>query len=253
MQLGPYQLGYNDTPECGIYTGDARELSQAISDESVDLIVTDPPYGIGYASYRKTRMNGQPRINAPDFGEDIYDSLWLIEAFRVLKYGGALYMFTRWDILPRWQSDIQKVGLKVVQRLIWDKTHWGMGDLRYYGSQTEDILFAVKGKHVMRWEKRQGNMLVGNKYCPREGQYDHPTQKPESVIERLVLNSASRGDVVLDPFVGSGTLPVVCKRNDILYLAFDISPEYVKMARQRVRDTQPPLFVPENVQLRLID
>jgi len=235
-----------------IHCTSAIELLASLDNESVDLVVTDPPYGIGYASNWKTRRNGQPRLNMPDFGDDVFDSSWLPEVGRVLKDGGALYLFTRWDVLPAWQGALEAAVLKVVQRLIWDKTHWGMGDLRYYGSQTEDILFAVKGEHIMRWEKRQGNVFRGSKYYLAEGKYDHPTQKPEAVIARFVLNSSSPGDLVCDPFLGSGTTAVVCKTHGRRFVGGDIREDYVQMSVDRVAKQSPPLFVmpaPEQIDL----
>lgn len=243
--VGPYELN-------SIITGDARELARAIPDESVDLIVSDPPYGIGYVSSWKTRRNGSIRINEPDFGKDILDTSFIPDYMRTLKQSGALYLFTRWDILPIWKNEIESNGGKIRQRIIWNKTHWGMGDLRYYGSQTEDILFCTKStKHYLRWEKREGNILVANTYLLPEGQYDHPTQKPESIISKMIQNSSDPGDIVLDFHCGSGTVAVCAKKLGRLFLCADIKPKYVEMTRQRVANTQPPLPIQWHEQLEM--
>lgn len=232
--LGPYELN-------SIVTGDARELSKAIPDNSVDLIISDPPYGIGYASSCKTRRNGELRLNTEHFGTDAFDPSFISDYIRVLKMAGALYLFTRWDVLPNWKMAIESAGGRVNQRIIWNKTHWGMGDLRYYGSQTEDILFCTKGEHCMGWDKRQGNIFVANTLILKEGQYDHPTQKPESIISKMIVNSSSPGDVILDFHCGSGTVATCSKRLGRSFLCADIKQKYVDMSRQRVANTQPPL------------
>ncbi len=241
--LGPYELNT-------IVTGDARELAKAIPDESVDLLVEDPPYGIGYASSRKTRNNGQPRKSRSSFGPDILDTTVIREYARVLKPNGALYLFTRWDVLQRWREAIEATGMHIKQRIIWNKSHWKMGDLSYYGSQIEDILFCIKSRaHKLRWSKRGGNLWSSSSsaYLP-EGQFNHPTQKPETIIRRMVKNSSDPGQVVLDMHVGSGTVPAVCKMLQRNYLAFEIDEATADMARERVRNTQPPLPLVEVTQ-----
>ena len=249
--LGPYRPGPSGTDLNGIYHGDCRWLARAIPDESVPLIVADPPYGIGYASGCRTRRDGSPRRNMPDFGADEFDPSWLTEAARVLADGGAMYLFTRWDVLHLWKQAIEEAGLKVVQRIVWDKTHWTMGDLRYYGSQTEDILFAVKGEHKMRWPKRQGNVWSQNSLLMREGQYDHPTQKPESIIARMIENSSDPGDVVLDFHCGSGSTAATAYKLGRRWLTFDIRHDFCVMARRRIASMTPPLIVPQPEQLTL--
>ncbi|HMN10872.1 MAG TPA: site-specific DNA-methyltransferase [Bellilinea sp.] len=249
--LGPYRPGPSGTDLNGVYHGDCNWLARAIPDASIPLIVADPPYGIGYASSWKTRMGGGARVTRSDFGADEFDPSWLTEAARVLSDGGALYLFTRWDVLHQWKAAIEAVGLKVVQRLVWDKQHWGMGDLRYYGSQTEDILFAVKGEHKMRWDKRSGNLWSVNKMFITEGQLNHPTQKPESLIARMVENSSDPGDVVLDFHGGSGSTAAAAYKLGRRWLTFDIERTFCKMARQRLAGMTPPLLVPQAEQMSM--
>jgi DNA modification methylase len=245
-KLGPYELN-------SIMTGDARELAKAIPDESVDLIISDPPYGIGYASSWKTRMGNLPRLTEPSFGKDILDTSFVSDYARVLKDTGALYLFTRWDVLPIWKNAIEKESLKIKQRIIWNKSHWKMGDLNYYGNQLEDILFCLKSRrHKMNWMKREGNLWSSSSssYLP-EGQYDHPTQKPESIISKMIVNSSGPNDIVLDLHCGSGPVAVCAKRLGRLFLCADIKQKYAELARQRVANTQPPLplIYPEQISL----
>jgi len=220
-----------------IHHCDALTLLRALPDESVDLIVTDPPYGIGYASSWTTRMDGSLRQSSGTFGADVFDDTWVTEAARVLASHGALYMFTRWDVLHLWKDAIEAAGLAVKQRLVWDKCHWGMGDLEFYGSQTEDVLFAVKNGHRLAWEKREGNVWrYPSKGAMRghEGMFDHPTQKSVRPIKKAIEYSCPLGGIVLDPFMGSGTTAVAARDLGRHYLGCDISAKYVDMARARL-------------------
>jgi len=227
-RLGPFEL---DT----IVVGDWLDIMRQMPNGCVDLIVADPPYGIGYSSSRKTRPDGSPRKKCASFGPDEYDDRWIVEASRLLTDSGALYLFTRWDVLHRWAAAIKDSGLLLTQRLVWNKCHWKMGDLRYYGSQLEDILFARQNGHELRWRKRSGNLWSSSSsaYLP-EGQWDHPTQKAQIIIERIVHLSSDRGQVVADFHVGSGTTAVAAKKLGRHFFGCDINPEYVEMARERV-------------------
>ena len=227
-KIGPYDVN-------SIVVGDCLEVMRNLPDECVGLVVADPPYGIGYASSWTTRPDGSPRVYSNSFGEDRYDDRWVAEAGRVLKEYGAMYMFTRWDILHRWKAAIEDTGLKVVQRLIWNKSHWKMGDLRYYGSQTEDILFCRKGAHKLRWEKRNGNIWTSSSSYLPEGQWDHPTQKAEAIIQRMIENSSDPGDLVADFHVGSGTTMAVADRLGRRWFGCDTNPEYVEMSLERIK------------------
>lgn len=237
MQLGAYEVS-------GIYEADAKIALESLPAESVDLFVDDPPYGIGYKggrTYANSIETGMqlPRITKnKSFGVDIFDPSYLLPAYRALIDGGAMYLFTRWDVIQQWAFAATQAGFKVAQRLVWVKKHWGMGNCAYHGNMTEDILFLVKGKHRLRWDKRRGNVLTGHTHGmylrSTDGWYDHPTQKPESLIAELVKLSSDEGQVVCDPHLGSGTTAAVCAKLGRRYLGFEINPEFVAMAQQRV-------------------
>jgi DNA modification methylase len=210
-----------------------------MADNSVDAIVTDPPYGIGYASSRTTRdKSGAPRINKSTFGKDVYCDTWLCEAFRVLKQDACMYLFTRWDVLSKWKASIEAAGFTVTQRLVWDKKHWKMGDLRYYGSQVEDVLFCRKGTPTMRYEKRRGNLFSQSASWLPEGQYDHPTQKPEGLLAQYILDSTSEGDTVLDPFMGSGSTGAAAIRLGRGFVGIEIDSDFYAIAQRRIQEAQ---------------
>jgi DNA modification methylase len=226
---------------------DAKDLAERLPQNSIDLIATDPTYGIGYKSHwKKTRSKAQ-RGMLSSFGEDKFYPDWLPGAANALKPGGAMYLFTRWDVAQQWKEAIEAAGLIVVQRIVWDKRHWGAGNLKYFGSQVEDILFCVKGDHKLRWNKRAGNLWSLTKLdtINNEGNFDNPTQKPQRLMKRIIELSSDPGDLVFDPFVGSGTTAAAALDSGRHYIAGDVSEYQCQIARERlakIKGYTPPLF-----------
>lgn len=213
-------------------------------DEQAALIVADPPYGIGY---RDTNMGKTPamktgkykarteaRRHTPDqFNDSVIDTSWMHPAYEALQGRGAMYLFTRWDVLHHWHTAALEAGFKVVQRIVWDKALWGAGDLRYYGSQTEDILVCVKGEHCLRWDKREGNVWkIGRGVTVGEdGGGRHPTQKPVRLMSRIIQYSSDVNDLIVDPFSGSGAACIAAQRLHRRFIGCDISPIFAASAQ----------------------
>jgi DNA modification methylase len=223
----------------------ALELVTQLPSNHVDLEVLDPPYGIGYKSGEK-RSNGKKarRFSAQTF-EDKLDTSFLPETYRVLKDGGACYLFTQWNVMGIWQQAMTEAGYQIKMCIIWDKLNKGAGDLDSYGCQTEMILFAVKGKHKLNWPKREGNVwrLTKLDTINNEGNFDNPTQKPESLIRRMITRSSKVGDIVLDCHVGSGTTARAAQTLRRNFYACDSSAYQVEIARSRIElPTTLPLF-----------
>ena len=219
-----------------VITGDCLEVMRGLDAGSVDAVITDPPYGIGYASSRTTRMNGEPRKTRANFGADVFDADWIPDAYRVLKDDAYLYCFTRWDVAHLWRDAFLAAGFKMGQRLVWDKAHWKMGDLRHYGSQVEDVLVVYKGGPAMfpGGIGRRGNLFrFSSGYLP-EGQVDHPTQKPVALMTQFVNDSTRPGDLILDPFCGSGTTGVACVQTGRRFIGIEIEEGYADIARARI-------------------
>ena len=230
--------------EVQLYLGDCLEFMRTLPAGSVDAIVTDPPYGIGYKSNRPSYRHGETR-KPRSFGRDELDTSWLVEAYRALANHTCMYVFTRWDVSHIWKLAIEEVGFVVVQRLVWDKSHWGMGDLRYYGDQTEDVLFCRKGLPTMQYGDRRGNIskTASKAYYP-EGVYNHPTQKPEALMRDYIFDSTAVGATVFDPFMGSGTTGVACMQTGRNFIGCEIDPGYFEIAKRRIEDAQQQPLLP---------
>ena len=144
-----------------------------------------------------------------------------------------IFLFSRWDVIHKWAEQLSSAGFKIIERLVWDKTHWGMGNLEYYGSQTEDILFCIKGYPKMQWVKRRGNVIktVSKRSLP-EGMY-HPNQKSLSLIAKLIIDTTAEGDTVFDPFLGSGTTLEACRKTNRNGVGFEIDKIYETVIQER--------------------
>ena len=214
MRLGPYLLGPNDTPENGIYHGDARKLALDIPDESVDLIFTDPVY------------------------QNIDDYRWLAEtASRVLKPNSACLAFCGIGYIPETHDALRAGGLTYRWRLVI-KPVW---KLEFHGKLlvgSQECLWYEKGKSRLyqsqldvQMSTQKGNHDVGGANWG----------KSKQVLLRYLAAFTTGEAVVLDPFTGSATVPAVCRMLDRQYLAFEIEADVCETARQRVWETQPPL------------
>lgn len=228
MNLGPYLLGPNATAENGIYTGDARLLAEAIPDNSIDLIFTDPPY---------------PKEYLPLYG-------WLAEtAARVLKPGGSLFAMSGgyWflEVLDLMRPHLDYHWLCCMYQPSVNSTFRSFP--KRLDVYWKPILWFTKGKYTGPFLADGINTSIPDKRFHKWGQ---PERWAFTFLERF------RTDVViLDPFVGGGTVPATCKMlGRHRWLAFEIEPDVAERARQRVRDTQPPLpiIMPSQLGIELV-
>lgn len=202
--------------------------------ESVDAIITDPPYGINFQSgYRKAT----PRMSkiANDQAPFIW---WLYDAYRVLKSGdsgkGTLICFTRWDVQQVFIDAMQLAGFVVKSEVIWDKVSGGMGDLKaQFSPSHENIIFAVKGKYqfpgkrprdLITFPKVPSNMVV------------HPTEKPVGLLANLITSVTKPGDLILDPFAGSGSTLIAAYKTGRRYIGVELDDSHYETACRRTRE-----------------
>jgi len=234
MQLGSYLLGPNDTPENGIYTGDARVLAQDIPDESVDLIFTDPPYPKQYLH--------------------LYD--WLAnEAARILKPDGFLLTMCGQMYLDRIFALFQASPLSYFWKYEIGLSGWAGGVVWPYGNTSINIV--VRSKPVLAYTKSAGvlprtstlSLFFGSGGDKRFHKWGQDVSSARYYIDCF----SALGDIVVDPFVGGGTTAEACTVIRRCYLGFEIDPAVAETARRRVRQAQPPLFTlqPEQKELAL--
>lgn len=234
--------------EIDLRCGNAAELLKALETESIDLIVADPPYNLGKDYGNNHDLKG--------FEEYIlFTREWLSEAKRVLKPEGSIYVFMGVRFIS-YLYDIMDRDLKLFFNswIVWHYTQ-GMGKTKGFSPRHDDILVFNKGKNFtfnlddirvpQKFYRERNNMRGANPgdvwqfshvHYSNPNRQNHPTQKPEGIIERIVLASSNKGDIVLDPFSGSGTTLRVCQQLGRKAIGFELNPEYVAMTEQRLSE-----------------
>jgi len=223
-----------------VYHTDALTLLRAMDAGSVDCVVTDPPYGCGtqVSAWRSPELRFDEIV-----GVDEINNEWIPDAYRVLKEGGAAYVFAKWVNMGDWKLELEKVGFDVRNCIIWDKLQHGTGDLYgSYGPQYEMILFAVKGSHRLRG-KRPVDVIRCAKVQPTA--LTHPYEKPVALLKRLIESSTDKGDLVVDCFAGSGATLDAARDLDRKYLGCDIATEHVALAKRRLAQPYTPQLFSE--------
>jgi site-specific DNA-methyltransferase (adenine-specific) len=218
--------------------GDNRDLFARIPDESIDLILTDPPY----KTYRSNRPIARPKVKAVD--ADQFDlELFVRESYRTLKKGCHLYCFCDHYTFPDIQRTLTETGFRYKNCLVWVKNNHGSGDLRgNWAPQHEFILFATKGPGKALKGRRRSNVLLkrqGNgdlEFFSKVSnyRYNHGTSKPVDLLRLLITASSDKNDVVLDPYGGSGSTAEACLLEKRRFILSEIDPDYVKQAEQRI-------------------
>lgn len=195
----------------------------------VRLLVADPPYGIGYHSNRYKGRNPYAPI-AQDWNFEV--GSFLKEVGRVLSEGGAMYLFCRYDVLPLWLPFVEPSGLKMKTVIVWVKDNWSAGDLSgCFGNQYEQIVFLTKGRHILRG-KRWSNVWEFPRVPSKR--LLHPAQKPVDLLRRAIEASSDAGDVVVDPFCGSGSTGEAAKQCGRDFLLCDMDEGMVRISRKRL-------------------
>lgn len=220
-----------------IECGDCLELMRQIPDESIDLIVTDPPYVIEFGGAGGIYRTGDKeyieelRCMMNGFSEDVLD-----EMCRVMKKINIYLFCSQKQIIPLLDYFVKKK--KCNYNIIsWHKSNPIPACGNKYLTDTEYILFfRERGVRVYGTFNTKHTYYVTPINQSDKKKYKHPTCKPEMIVENLIINSSNEGDVVLDPFVGSGTTAYCAKMHNRQYIGFDISKDYVATATQRAND-----------------
>lgn len=229
-----------------ILHGNALELFSDVETESVDLIIADPPYNLGKDYGNNHDLKG--------FDEYLdFSNEWLSEAHRVLRKKGTIYVFMGVRFISYLYNILDKeLGMFLNSWVCWHYTQ-GIGKKRGFSPRHDDILVFNKSCNFtfnldavrvpQKYYRARNNMRGANPgnvwkfshihYCNGNRQ-NHPTQKPEGLVERMVLASSNEGDVVLDPFAGSGTTLRVCQQLDRKAIGFELNHEYVEMIKRRL-------------------
>jgi site-specific DNA-methyltransferase (adenine-specific) len=232
-----------------LYNDDCLHILKSMGSESVDLLLTDPPYGINFQSGRqkidrKQSIAGNTSAEIRDFyfdpiSNDAKLNLdWLKEGYRVLKKDSAMYVFCHWKKWHLLYQECENIGFTVKNMIILNKSNHGSGDLKgSYAPKHEILLFASKGKHKLNFPNKRDND-VWNVPVKFSGSIKkHPNEKPASWIEKAIENSSGIDSLVLDPFMGAGTfgkLAVTMKRR---FIGIEIDKHYFDIAESQIKES----------------
>jgi len=230
-QLRQKIADFNKKAKNKLICGDAVIELEKLEDGSVDLVITDPPYGIDYTS---NRSQFSEHITKQGIHNDRLDeALSLFNTVceilnRKTKPNAHFYIFTSWKVYPQFKQIIEKY-FTIKNLIIWDKGNHGAGDLEgAWGNQYEMIIFAVKGDKPLNY--RRGD-IISIPRIPSE-KLIHPTQKPVELIKELLKVSAQLADTVCDPFMGSGaTIKAVKEFGQLNYIGIEIDASIFEKAK----------------------
>ena len=220
-----------------LINGNAIDFMKTLKDESIDLIVTDPPYP---TTKRGGTGNSGGMCKKKEFSDgkvfkynDIKPIEYIPEFYRILKDGSHCYIMTNHVNLQEILNTATECGFHFIKSLIWNKGNKIMGQA--YMSQFEYILFFRKGKFKKINKCGTADILnVPNKKTKGEdGKNIHDTEKPVELMKILIENSSKEGELVLDPFAGVGTVGVACKELNRDYICIEIDENYHKIAVNR--------------------
>lgn len=244
-----------------ILHGDCTSLLKTLPDKSVDAIFADPPYFM-QTTGDLLRTNGD-KFSGVDDDWDKFDNLthydefckaWLVECRRILKDSGSIWVIGSFQNIYRLGYILQDLGFWILNDIIWYKSNPvpNFAGSRFCNAH-ETLLWCAKGKNnkftfnyktmkAMNGDKQEKSvwtipLCTGNERIKNnDGKKAHATQKPESLIEKVILSSTKVGDVILDPFFGTGTTGAVAKRLKRNYIGIEREIEYINVAQQRINE-----------------
>lgn len=259
-----------------IVYGDSLHLLSLLPDQSIDLIFADPPYNLQLK--RSLTRPDHSHVNAVTEAWDQFESFtaydtfctqWLTECKRILKPTGSLWVIGSYHNIFRLGTLLQNLGFWILNDIVWIKPN-PMPNFHgtRFNNAHETLIWAItheKAKYTFHYQNMKifndDKQMRSDWYIPictgterlrdkENGQRVHPTQKPEALLQRILLATSNYGDIVLDPFAGSGTSAVLAKRFGRHFIAFEKDAYYVEQATIRLAETVPlpeTLFLtPEN-------
>lgn len=244
-----------------LHQGDALGLLKDIPSESVDLVFADPPYflsndGFSVKSGKMVSVNKGDWDKSLGFQKDYeFQKSWLAECLRILKPNGSIFVSGTYHNIYQCGFALQELQARIINEIIWFKPN-GAPALagRNFTASHETVIWASKSnksKHTFNYAESK-SWPVGNDLLKKDGKQmrsvwsiattpanektygPHPTQKPLELLRRIVLLASNEGDVVLDPFCGSGTTGLVSVLNGRKFIGIDCDEDYINLSRRRI-------------------
>lgn len=246
----------NKDKENKLFLGDNIDILQELyskNGEFVDMIFADPPYFLSNDGF--TCQNGRMvKVNKGDWDKSKgaeenhkYNLAWLSACQKVLKRDGTIWISGTQHVIFDIGFALQQLGFKILNMITWEKPNPAPNlSCRYFTHSTELLIWAgksEKSKHTFNYDamrKENGGKQMKSVWtftAPKNSEKTfgkHPTQKPIDLLNRIIKASTNEGDMVLDPFLGSGTTAVSCILNNRKYIGIEKEKEYFELAKKRV-------------------
>jgi len=241
-----------------IYNLDCLEGLKLIKKGSIDLVITDPPFAINFKArrnnYNRTTarvLEGYNEISQEDYFD--FTIKWMDGVYKALKESGSMYVFSSWNNLKDILNALDEIGFITVNHIIW-KYQFGVVTKKKYITSHYHCLYVCKNEEkrkffpYSRYGKEEKDCNGGSlSYKDREdvwiiqreywtGDLKTPTKLPAELIKKILQYSSEEGDVILDPFLGSGQVAVVSKMMKRQYIGFEIVKEYYDFALKRLEE-----------------
>jgi len=240
-----------------IYNQDCIDGMKTIPDGKIDLVVTDPPFAINFkakkANYNRTAsrvLSGYNEITKENYYE--FTLNWMSQCFRILKESGGMYVFSGWNNLADILNAIEEIGFITVNHIIW-KYQFGVVTNRKFVTSHYHCLYICKNDKKRKFfpyerfsKEEKNNQGRSLHYKDKEdvweikreywtGDEKTPTKLPAEIIKKILQYSSEEGDLVFDPFLGSGQTAVVSKLLKRNYIGFEIVKEYFDFISKRLK------------------
>lgn len=230
-----------------LYLGNCIELLKDVPTGSINQIFSDPPYNLSGTNFQTVKSG---KFVTCDKGEwdiiqdfDAFNEAWIKECIRVLADDGTIWISGTLHNHPSVGMTLKKLNLWVINDVIWFKRNAApllsknrlapSTELIWVASKTKKYYFDYETAKMINGGKQMRNLWEIN---AERHKTVHPTEKPETLLERIILLGSKEGDTILDPFLGSGTTGAVAKRLKRNFIGFEISPEYFEIARNRINE-----------------
>ena len=248
-----------------LYHGDSINILNQLAENSIDMIFADPPYNLSNGGFsvhagRMVSVNKGYWDVSRGFQDDYaFHYRWLEACKRVLKPHGTLWVSGTYHSIYQCGHALQSLGYHILNDISWFKPNASPNlSCRFFTASHETIIWArkdKKSKHIFNYDiMKDGNWpedklkkpnLQMRSVCslgtpkPEEKKYGkHPTQKPVDLLNRIVLASTNKGDVILDPFAGSSTTGIAAAINDRKFVGIDLEKKYLELSKKRFYDVR---------------
>ena len=229
---------------------------KTIPDETIDLVVTDPPFAINFkakkANYNRTAsrvLSGYNEINVEDYYK--FTNNWMRQVKRVLKKSGSMYVFSGWNNLKDILTALDVNGFTTINHIIW-KYQFGVVTAKKFVTSHYHCLFVCKNDKMrkffpysrfkktaktsdgksLHYRDKEDVWIIKREYWT--GDDKTPTKLPAEIIKKILQYSSEKNDLILDPFLGSGQVAVISKMLGRKYLGFEIIKSYYNFAYERL-------------------